>query len=123
MLSNPRASRRAFPVGGPVMHQSRARLALALWTGAGAAAVPTGAHAAQALDGTIMAWPWALPFVGLLLTIALGPLLFATIWHRHYGKIAAAWAMATLAAIAAFQGTGTAVHAFLHTMLTEYLSF
>ena len=48
------------------------------------------AHAAV-LDGTAMAWPWALPFLGLLLTIATGPLLFPRIWHNHYGKIAAAW--------------------------------
>jgi hypothetical protein len=28
------------------------------------------------LDGASMAWPWALPFIGILLSIAIGPLLF-----------------------------------------------
>jgi hypothetical protein len=29
-------------------------------------------------------------FVGILASIALGPLLFPKIWHAHYGKIALA---------------------------------
>ena len=37
-----------------------------------------------------MGWPWALPFAGILLSIATGPLLFPKFWHAHYGKIAAA---------------------------------
>ena len=28
---------------------------------------------AASLDGAAMGWPWALPFAGLLLTIAAGP--------------------------------------------------
>ena len=38
--------------------------------------LPSAAHAAD-LDGASLAWPWLLPFAGILLTIALGPLLFA----------------------------------------------
>ena len=34
------------------------------------------AAAAEGLDGAVMGWPWTLPFIGLLLTIATGPLLF-----------------------------------------------
>ena len=41
------------------------------------AALPGPAHAATGLDGAAMTWPFALPFAGLLLSIALGPLLFA----------------------------------------------
>jgi len=52
------------------------------------------AHAA-ALDGAAMKWPFALPFAGLLLSIAAGPLLFPTFWHAHYGKAAGAWAVLT----------------------------
>ncbi len=70
-----------------------------------------------------MGWPWALPFVGILLTIATGPLLFPGIWHAHYGKIAAAWAAIALAPIAVGFGAPTAVAAFVHAMLAEYLSF
>jgi Na+/H+ antiporter NhaD/arsenite permease-like protein len=106
-----------------VMYGPFKRSALAIATGTGAAVVATSAQAAAAFDGAAMPWPWALPFAGLLLTIALGPLLFPHVWHRHYGKIAAAWAIGTLGAMAVAQGGGLALHAFVHTMLTEYLSF
>ena len=50
--------------------------------------LPQDAHAAAALNGAAMGWPWTLPFVGILLSIATGPSLFPKIWHDHYGKIA-----------------------------------
>ena len=37
---------------------------------------PADAFAGPVLDGTALHWPWALPFIGILLTIATGPLLF-----------------------------------------------
>ena len=58
------------------------------------------------LDGAAMGASWALPFVGILLSIALGPLLASKFWHAHYGKVAAFWAALTL-----------------HAMLGEYVSF
>jgi hypothetical protein len=53
--------------------------------------LPQDAHAATTLDGAAMGWPWALPFVSMLLSIATGPSLFPKIWHGHYGKIAIGW--------------------------------
>jgi Na+/H+ antiporter NhaD/arsenite permease-like protein len=76
-----------------------------------------------ALDGAQLAWPWALPFAGILLTIATGPLLFQRIWHHHYGKLAFAWGVATLLPIALGYGMPAAVAAFVHAALGEYLSF
>jgi Na+/H+ antiporter NhaD/arsenite permease-like protein len=78
---------------------------------------------AAPLDGAALNWPWALPFVGILLTIAIGPLLFPRIWHHHYGKIALLWSAATLAPLAALHGVPAAVAGFIHAMLGEYLSF
>jgi Na+/H+ antiporter NhaD/arsenite permease-like protein len=83
---------------------------------------PSTAHAA-ALDGAELRWPWALPFAGILLTIATGPLLFPRIWHRHYGKLAFAWAALTLAPMAALFDLPTALAALVHALLAEYLSF
>jgi Na+/H+ antiporter NhaD/arsenite permease-like protein len=83
---------------------------------------PSTAHAA-ALDGAQLSWPWALPFLGVLLTIATGPLLFPRIWHRHYGKIAFAWATLTLAPMAALYDVSTALGALVHMLFAEYLSF
>jgi Na+/H+ antiporter NhaD/arsenite permease-like protein len=85
--------------------------------------LPQQAHAAAALDGAAMQWPFALPFAGLLLSIALGPLLFQKIWHHHYGKIAAAWSALTLASLAWFAGKDAMLASFVHAMLGEYLSF
>ena len=70
-----------------------------------------------------MAWPWAVPFVGILLSIATGPLLFPKTWHAHYGKIALGWAVVTLAPLAVFRGASATLAAFLHTMVAEYMSF
>ena len=81
------------------------------------------AYAAPVLDGTALRWPWALPFIGILLTIATGPLLFPRLWHHHYGKLAFIWSALTLAPLAALHGAPTAFAAFVHAMLAEYLSF
>jgi Na+/H+ antiporter NhaD/arsenite permease-like protein len=85
--------------------------------------LPGTAQAAPALDGSKMGWFWVLPFVGILLSIAAGPLLFRKLWHAHYGKIAAAWSLVTLIAIAAAFGAPAALAGFVHAMLAEYLSF
>src|SRR2546427_930931 len=85
--------------------------------------VPDAAHAAAGLDGATLRWPWALPFVGILITIATGPLLFKRFWHRHYGKLAFLWSVLTLAPLAAVYGTPAALAAFVHAVFAEYLSF
>ena len=83
---------------------------------------PDIAHAA-ALDGAALRWPWALPFIGILLTIAAGPLLFPRLWHDHYGKFAFAWGALAIVPIAALYDVPTATAAFVHAVLAEYLSF
>jgi Na+/H+ antiporter NhaD/arsenite permease-like protein len=83
----------------------------------------TPVQAATPLDGTTLGWPWALPFVGLLLTIAVGPVLIPRLWRRHYGKLAFAWATLAIVPLAALQDIPTAAAAFLHAMLANYLSF
>ncbi|PSC03906.1 sodium:proton antiporter [Alsobacter soli] len=95
-----------------------AALALAL------VAVPAApAWAAEGLEGAKLGVQWALPFAGILLSIALGPLLFPHVWHHHYGKIAAGWALLAAVPLVLFQGAGPASAAILHTLLTEYLPF
>ncbi len=72
-------------------------------------ACPSFAFAAD-IDGATLSAPWSIPFVGLLLSIALMPLLAPMFWHHHYGKIAAAWALAFLVPFAALHGAGLAGH-------------
>ncbi len=84
------------------------------------------AAAAQSADalglGARLALPWAIPFVGLLLTIALAPLLAPRAWHHHYGKIAAGWSLLfAVPFVIAFRGE--ALHEILHILLGEYVAF
>ncbi|HKS61962.1 MAG TPA: sodium:proton antiporter, partial [Xanthobacteraceae bacterium] len=83
---------------------------------------PAHAHAAT-LDGAAMSLAWALPFAGLLLTIATGPTLFRTIWHAHYGKLALGWAALVLLPLALAYGASASIEALVHVLLGEYLSF
>jgi len=81
------------------------------------------ASAASRLDGASMTWPWSLPFVGMLLSIATGPLLFPKVWHGHYGKIALGWTVLALACLAVFNGLPAALAAFVQSIFREYLDF
>jgi Na+/H+ antiporter NhaD/arsenite permease-like protein len=90
---------------------------------ASAAGAPQAAHAASALPGAAMGWTWALPFAGLLLSIATTPLLFPALWHHHYGKIAAGWAALTMGPLAFTFGVPSALAGLVHAILAEYLRF
>lgn len=98
-----------------------AALRIVVLTLAGIAGAP--ALAAEALPGEAMSLWWALPFAGLLLCIATGPLLFHHFWEHHYGKIAALWAALVVVPLALFYGVPAASEAVLHAMLLEYMSF
>jgi Na+/H+ antiporter NhaD/arsenite permease-like protein len=86
-----------------------------------ALAVP--AKAAQSLDGANLLWPLALPFAGMLLSIALGPLVVREWWHIHYEKAAAFWALLAIGGLIATTGVAPAVAGVVHSMATEYLPF
>ncbi|MGB3417501.1 MAG: sodium:proton antiporter [Mesorhizobium sp.] len=96
----------------------------ALWLAA-LALCPQAALAAEehGLPGATMSLWWALPFAGLLLCIASGPLLFHHVWENHYGKISAFWAVLVVIPMAAAFGISTAGEAVLHALLLEYMSF
>jgi Na+/H+ antiporter NhaD/arsenite permease-like protein len=79
--------------------------------------------AAADFDASRLSPLWGLPFAGILLSIALMPLLLPWVWHHHYGKIAAAWGLAFLLPFAAMFGVSTAGIALVHTLLAEYIPF
>ena len=72
--------------------------------------------------GQLSAW-WGLPFAGMLLAIALMPLLAPKVWHHHVGKIVLGWSLAFLVPFAFMFGLGEAGHSLVHTLLAEYLPF
>jgi Na+/H+ antiporter NhaD/arsenite permease-like protein len=90
----------------------------------------SGAHAGDEADhghghfnlGEILPLWSCIPFAGMLLSIALFPLLAPEFWHHHFGKVSAFWA-ATLAIpfLAVFRGL--AVYEILHIILADYVPF
>ncbi|SAL29286.1 Na+/H+ antiporter NhaD permease-like protein [Caballeronia peredens] len=78
---------------------------------------------AATLDGTKLSAAWGIPFAGVLLSIAVFPLVAPKLWHHHFGKIAAAWALAFLVPFAFAFGVGTAGGVLVHAMLEEYIPF
>jgi len=94
--------------------------------GAGLIAASVGAAPAWAA-GTPTATPpglaWGLPFVGLLLSIALVPLVAPHFWHRRMAWVAAFWSVGLLLPMALAFGPGPAAHTALHALLIEYLPF
>ncbi len=75
------------------------------------------------LDGAALGVIWAVPFVGLLLSIAVLPLAAPHFWHHHYGKVSLAWAIAFLAPFALLFGTKLATYELAHVLLLEYIPF
>ncbi len=84
--------------------------------------LPATAFAADFDGSGLSAW-WGLPFAGILLSIALMPLLTPAFWHHHYGKVAAGWALAFLLPFAAIHGPSLAAAQLLHALLAEYIPF
>ena len=85
-------------------------------------AMPAFAHA-EVIDGAALSLAWSLPFIGLLLCIALMPLAMPTFWHAHFGKIVAGWSLAFALPFAMTFGASTAASGVAHTLFAEYLPF
>ncbi len=83
---------------------------------------PDVAFAAE-LDGSRLNLLWSLPFVGILLSIALFPLLAPHVWEHHQGKISAFWAAVTIIPLAIVEGLPVATEAVLHVALLDYVPF
>ena len=78
---------------------------------------------ADGLDGSRLSLNWIIPFGAILLSIALMPILFKSLWHNHYGKIIFGW---TLVFIGLFNwqfGLSSTMQLVCHAILTEYIPF
>lgn len=79
--------------------------------------------ALAAIDPAVPGLIWAVPFAGLLLSIAVLPLLVPRFWHHRMGVVALAWVAALLLPLAAQSGVAGAAAMAWHAVLTEYLPF
>ena len=66
---------------------------------------------------------WIIPFVCMLLSIAIAPLTIPHFWEHHFGKVAVFWAFAFLIPCTICFGPMVAAHEFLHAILTDYMPF
>lgn len=69
--------------------------------------------------------PWwsVLPFAGMLLSIALGPLFNADWWEKNMTRVSVIWAMTFFVPFLWFYGSGLAVSHLLETLVLDYLPF
>lgn len=62
------------------------------------------------------------PFVGILLSIAIFPLVAPRFWHHHFPKVSAAWALLfAIPFVIAFDGE--ALHEIAHIYVVDYVPF
>ncbi|VBB68956.1 Probable transmembrane protein [invertebrate metagenome] len=101
------------------------RTLLWLSVGLGLSLVPAAvwASATLHLDSTRLTLIWGVPFIGMLLSIAIGPLVFPHFWEHHFGKISAFWAMCFIVPYTLMHGITIATYQILHTALLEYIPF
>ncbi len=85
-----------------------------------AAFLPGLAFAAD-FDGSRLNLLWAIPFAGILLSIALMPLMVPSFWHHHFGKVSAAWTLAFFLPFAYLFGVGAYGSSLVHSLLDEYI--
>jgi Na+/H+ antiporter NhaD/arsenite permease-like protein len=64
-----------------------------------------------------------LPFTGLLVTIAILPLLAPRFWHHRMGMVAAGWTLTLLVPQALLFGPAAMAAGAWHAILSEYLPF
>lgn len=66
---------------------------------------------------------WVLPFVGMLLSLALMPVIAPNFWHHHDGKLALCWSCLVIIPMFILHGLDATIHEILHVFLSEYIPF
>jgi len=85
-------------------------------------AVSEGSEQAADLLGRELPLWSVIPFIGILLSIAVFPLVAPHFWHNHFPKISAMWAL-ILAIPFLLVYKGEALHEILHIYLLDYIPF
>lgn len=81
----------------------------------------TGTHHGSNIGSKLPLWS-ILPFIGILLSIALFPLFAPQFWHHHYPKVSAFWAVLFAVPFLLAYG-GDAFYEILHIYLIDYIPF
>ena len=66
---------------------------------------------------------YVIPFIGILLSIAIFPLINEHFWHNNFGKISAFWALLFSIPFIINAGLIKSMHYFAHAIFLEYIPF
>lgn len=75
------------------------------------------------IDGSELSLLWVIPFAGILLSIAIFPLVAEDFWHHHFGKISAFWGFLLVIPLIVEFGFDKTLYEVLHVYLLEYFPF
>lgn len=73
--------------------------------------------------GATLPLTWCIPFVCMLLCIAVMPLIAGEWWEKHKQWAVAGWSLLFLIPFAIFHGFGTMGEQLLEVMIGDYLTF
>ncbi len=82
-----------------------------------------GGGSAPHLNGADLSILWVFPFAGILLSIAVCPLVAPHFWHQNFGKISAFWAILFIIPFLFKVGFTVTLYELLHVGLLEYVPF
>ncbi|MCB0284567.1 MAG: sodium:proton antiporter, partial [Calditrichaeota bacterium] len=80
-------------------------------------------HHAPHLDGRTLTLWWIIPFVGILLSIAVFPLVAPHFWHHHYGKVSLFWGVLFFVIFTVFKGFNMSAFYLAEVYLGEFIPF
>ena len=82
-----------------------------------------GSPGSPHLEGGDLSILWVIPFAGILLSIAIFPLVAPEYWHHNFGRVSAFWAILFIIPFIVSQGWQIALYEVLHVGLLEYIPF
>lgn len=75
------------------------------------------------IDGSGLGLLWTIPFAGILLSIAICPLVNEEWWHHNFGKVSAFWGLLLVVPMIIIFGIEATLYEVLHAYLLEYFPF
>ena len=75
------------------------------------------------IEGAGLTLFWVIPFAGILLSIAICPLVNEEWWHHNFGKVSLGWAVSLIIPMIITFGVEATLYEILHAYLLEYFPF
>lgn len=74
-------------------------------------------------NGAVLSLYWGIPFLGILFSIALLPMICSDVWHQHFGKISLGWTVLFLLPFSYYFGLDQCLHIMIHAIFKEFVPF